>query len=134
LSDLLQTTVTLPQGGSSAGTVPTAVQGLLQAAQTDYQNALTALKSGDFATFGSDLQAMTQAISQAQSVIEQASPGSTPTTTTTTTLPHVGKKTRTSGTTTTTTAASASTTTSTSTGSGNTTSSVASASGRRGSP
>ena len=131
LSDLLQTTVTLPQGGSSAGTVPTAVQGLLQAAQTDYQNALNALKNGDFATFGQDLQAMTQAISQAQSVIQQASPGSTPTTTTTTTtVPRVGNRSHTSTPTTTTTTVPSTTTTSAPAGAGNTTTSVASAAGR----
>ena len=128
LSDLLQTTVSLPQGGSSAGTVPTAVQGFLQAAQTDYQNALNALKTGDFSTFGSDLQAMSQAISQAQSVIQQTSPGSVPTTTTTTTLPHVGKKSKAS---TTSTTAVPEPTTTTSAGAGVTTSSVASAAGRR---
>jgi hypothetical protein len=129
LSDLLQTQVTLPQGGSSAGTVPTAVQGLLLAAQTDYQNALNALKTGDFTAFGQDLQMMSQAITQAQSIIQQTAPGSTPTTTTTTTtVPKVGKKSSTSGTTST----SSTTTTTTSTGAGNTTSSsVASASGRR---
>jgi hypothetical protein len=132
LSDLLQTTVTLPQGGSSAVAVPTAVQGLLQAAQTDYTNALNALKTGDFTAFGQDLQMMSQAITQAQSVIQQTSPGATPTTTTTTTtVPKVGKKANTSGTTTTS-STTTTTSTTTSTGAGNgTTSSVASASGRR---
>jgi hypothetical protein len=135
LSDLLQTQVTLPQGGSSAGTVPTAVQGLLQAAQTDYQNALNALKTGDFTAFGQDLQMMSQAITQAQSIIQQTAPGSAPTTTTTTTVPKVGKKSNTSGTTTTSSTTTTTTSTTTSTGAGNTTtsSSVASAAGRRGS-
>ena len=47
LSDLLQTTVTLPSGSGlpSTGTVPAAVAGLLQQAQTDYNNALAALKA-----------------------------------------------------------------------------------------
>ena len=47
LSDLLQTTVTLPTGTGvpSTGTVPAAVAGILQAAQTDYNNALAALKA-----------------------------------------------------------------------------------------
>ena len=47
LSDLLQTTVSLPSesGVSSTGTVPLAVAGLLQQAQTDYTNALAALKA-----------------------------------------------------------------------------------------
>jgi hypothetical protein len=136
LSDLLQTTVTLPQGGgSSAGAVPTAVQGLLQAAQTDYQNALNALKTGDFTAFGQDLQMMSQAITQAQSIIQQTSPGATPTTTTTTTtVPKVGKKSRSGTTTTSSTTTTTTTSTTTSTGAGNTTtSSVASAAGRRGS-
>jgi hypothetical protein len=135
LSDLLQTQVTLPQGGSSAGTVPTAVQGLLQLAQTDYQNALNALKTGDFTAFGQDLQMMSQAITQAQSIIQQTAPGSAPTTTTTTTVPKVGKKSSTSGTTTTSSTTTSTTSTTTSTGAGNTTtsSSVASAAGRRGS-
>ena len=132
LGDLLQTTVSLPSGGSSAGTVPTAVQGFLQAAQTDYQNALNALKTGNFATFGTDLQMMAQEISQAQSVIQQAAPGSTPTTTTTTTLPKVGRKSKTGSTTTTTTSSSTTTsTTSTTSGGGGTTPTVASAAGRR---
>ncbi len=47
LSDLLQTTVSLPGTGvPSSSTVPTAVSGFLSAAQTDYSNALAALKAG----------------------------------------------------------------------------------------
>ena len=89
LSDLLQTTVSLPGTGvSSSGTVPTAVSGFLSAAQTDYSNALAALKAGNLAGFQTDVQAMQQAITQAQQVI--GTPKTTPTTTTTT-LPKVGK-------------------------------------------
>jgi len=90
LSDLLQTTVSLPSGGSvpSTGTVPTAVSGFLSAAQTDYTNALAALHAGNLAGFQSDIQAMQQQITQAQQVI--GAPKST-STTTTTTLPKAGK-------------------------------------------
>ena len=52
LSDLLNTTVSLPSesgGVSSTGTVPAAVAGILQQAQTDYTNALAALKAGNLA-------------------------------------------------------------------------------------
>ena len=89
LSDLLQTTVSLPgTGAPSSGTVPTAVSGFLSAAQTDYSNALAALKAGNLAGFQTDIQAMQQAITQAQQVI--GTPKST-STTTTTTPPKVGK-------------------------------------------
>ncbi len=90
LSDLLQTTVSLPSGASvpSTGTVPTAVSGFLSAAQTDYTNALAALHAGNLAGFQSDIQAMQQQITQAQQVI--GAPTST-STTTTTTLPKAGK-------------------------------------------
>jgi uncharacterized membrane protein (UPF0182 family) len=89
LSDLLQTTVSLPGTGvPSSGTVPTAVSGFLSAAQTDYSNALAALKAGNLAGFQTDIQAMQQAITQAQQVI--GTPKS-PSTTTTTTPPKVGK-------------------------------------------
>ena len=49
LSDLLQTTVSVPTGTgvTSTGTVPAAVAGILQTAQTDYNNALAALKAGN---------------------------------------------------------------------------------------
>jgi uncharacterized membrane protein (UPF0182 family) len=114
LSDLLQTTVSLPSGASvpSTGTVPTAVAGFLSAAQTDYTNALAALHAGNLAGFQSDIQAMQQQITQAQQVI--GAPTST-STTTTTTLPKAGKAStkKTTG--------STSTTSSTSSGSSSTT-------------
>ncbi len=121
LGDLLQTTVTLPTGSGgvpSSGTVPAAVAGYLQQAQTDYTNALAALKAGNLAAFQTDIQAMAQQITQAQQVL---SPGttSTTTTTTTTTVPRIkpGKtSTKTSSTTSTTSSKSSTTTVPTSTG------------------
>jgi hypothetical protein len=111
LSDVLQANVSLPSGGggTAAGIVPTAVAGYLAAAQTDYNNALAALKADNLATFQSDIQAMATVIGQAQSVLGAAAPG-TSTTTTTTTVPPIrpGKKTTKRGSTT-----STSTTTST---------------------
>jgi uncharacterized membrane protein (UPF0182 family) len=92
LSDLLQSTVSLPSGTGvpSTGTVPTAVSGYLAQAQADYSNALAALKAGNLAGFQSAIQAMQQQISQAQQVIGTPASAST-TTTTTTTPPKVGK-------------------------------------------
>ncbi len=116
LSDLLQTTVTLPSqsGAPSTGTVPAAVAGILQTAQTDYNNALAALKADNLAQFQTDLNMMAQAITQAQQVLGTPAPGSTPTTTTTTAPPvHVGKTSK-KGSTTSTTASKSSTSTSTS--------------------
>ena len=138
LGDLLQTTVTLPTGSSgvpSSGTVPAAVAGYLQQAQTDYTNALAALKAGNLAAFQTDIQAMAQQITQAQQVL---SPGTTSTTTTTTTtVPRIkpGKtSTKTSSTTSTTSSKSSTTTVPTSTGPGGgsttTSSTVASAAAR----
>ena len=98
LSDLLNTTVSLPSesgGVSSTGTVPAAVAGILQQAQTDYTNALAALKAGNLAEFQTDINQMQAAIAQAQQVIEATTPGATTTTTTTTTAPPVkGGKTK----------------------------------------
>ena len=48
-------------GVPSSGTVPAAVAGYLQQAQTDYTNALAALKAGNLAAFQSDIQAMAPA-------------------------------------------------------------------------
>jgi uncharacterized protein len=114
LSDLLQTTVLPPESGvTSSGTVPAAVAGLLQQAQTDYTNALGALKAQNLSQFQTDITAMQQAIAQAQDVIGATTPGAT-TTTTTTVPPGKGNKTsKKAGTTTTTThAATTSSTTS----------------------
>ena len=90
LSDLLRSTVSLPSesgGVSSTGTVPAAVAGILQQAQTDYTNALAALKARNLAQFQTDMNAMQAAIAQAQQVIGATTPGATTTTTTTTTTP-----------------------------------------------
>jgi hypothetical protein len=88
LSDVLHATVAAPNGNgsSSTGTVPAAVAGYLSAAQTDYTNALAALKQQNLAAFQADIQAMAQQIEQAQQLVGTTKPpGSTPTTTTTTT-------------------------------------------------
>jgi hypothetical protein len=131
LSDLLNTTVSVPSGSGgvpSTGTVPAAVSGILQQAQTDYTNALAALKAGNLAQFQTDVNQMQQAIAQAQDVIGATTPGATTTTTTTTVPPVKGGKTSKKDTTTTTHASTtASTTTSsvpTSTEPKNTTSST----------
>ncbi len=117
LSDLLQTTVSLPSesGVSSTGTVPLAVAGLLQQAQTDYTNALAALKANNLGQFQTDINMMQEAITQAQQVIGAQVP--TPSTTTTTTVPPVKgtKGSKKPGTTTTTTSASRASTSSSST-------------------
>ena len=49
--------------------MPAAVAGILQAAQTDYNNALAALKAGNLSQFQTDVQAMDQQIMQAQQVL-----------------------------------------------------------------
>jgi uncharacterized protein len=120
LSDLLNTTVSLPSesgGVSSTGTVPAAVAGILQQAQTDYTNALAALKAQNLSQFQTDINAMQASIAQAQQVIGATTPGATTTTTTTTVPPVKGGKTSKKATTTTTTTTHASTTASTTTGS-----------------
>ena len=117
LSDLLSTTVSLPSesGVSSSGTVPAAVAGILAQAQTDYTNALAALKAGNLAQYQTDIDQMQQAIAQAQDVIGATTPGAT--TTTTTTVPPVkgGKTSKKTGATTTTTHLSQTTSTTTTT-------------------
>jgi uncharacterized protein len=93
LSSLLNTTVSTPGnssgGGSSGtspgnGTVPTAVQQDLAAAQADYSNAQTALAAGDLGTYQSDINAMQQQIANAQQALGSAAGTGSPTTTTTT--------------------------------------------------
>jgi hypothetical protein len=104
LSDVLQTTVLPPgQSGSSTGTVPAAVAGILSQAQTDYTNAQAALKADNLAQFQTDIDAMQAAISQAQQVIQATTPGATTGSTTTTTVPPIKPKTTKKGATTTTT-------------------------------
>ena len=94
LSDILQTTVTVPSGSgvSTGGTVPAAVAGILQAAQTDYNNALAALTAGNLSQFQTDVQAMDQQIMQAQQVLSATGTATTTTTTTTTVPPVRGAK------------------------------------------
>ena len=138
LSDLLQTTVSLPTGTGgvpSSGTVPAAVAGYLTQAQADYTNALAALRAGNLATFQSDIQAMDQQITQAQQLLGDADAGVVIHDDDTTTSPvRPGKSSKTgSGSTSTTT--STTTTVPTSTrptgGASTTSSSVASAAARR---
>jgi hypothetical protein len=117
LSDILQTTVTVPSspGVSTSGTVPAAVAGILQAAQTDYNNALAALTAGNLSQFQTDVQAMDQQIMEAQQVLSATGTATTTTTTTTTTLPPVRGAKSTKKSTTTSTTPSTTTTVSTST-------------------
>ena len=113
LTDLLGTTVLPPgQSGTSTGTVPSAVTGILQNAQTDYTNAQAALKAGNLSGFQTDINAMEAAINQAQQVIGATTPSAT-TSTTTTTVPPIKPKTPKKGDTTTTTSHAATTSSST---------------------
>jgi hypothetical protein len=90
LSDVLQTTVLPPESGApSTATVPAAVAGILQTAQTDYTNALAALKADNLSQFQTDLNMMAQAITQAQQVLGTTVPNATSPSTTTTTAPPV---------------------------------------------
>ena len=59
---------------------------ILQAAQTDYTNAQTALTSGNLATYQSDIAAMEAEITQAEQILGPPPPG-TATATTSTTVP-----------------------------------------------
>jgi uncharacterized membrane protein (UPF0182 family) len=91
LSTLLNAPVSTPGGSpgggtspsSGTGTVPAQVQQELSAAQSYYQQALSALKAGNLGTYQSDIDAMDSEISSAQSALKAAS-GTTSTTTTTT--------------------------------------------------
>jgi uncharacterized membrane protein (UPF0182 family) len=92
LSTLLKTPVSTPGGtsgggtstGTGTGTVSTQVQNELAAAQSDYEQALAALKTGDLGTYQSDINAMYAAIQLAQSALKTGTSSSTTTTTTTT--------------------------------------------------
>ena len=79
---------------------------MLQQAQTDYTNALAALKAGNLPQFQTDINMMQQQITQAQQVIGAEAPTPSTTTTTTTVPPVKGAKGSTKATTTTTTSAS----------------------------
>jgi hypothetical protein len=117
LSDIFKTTVTTNSGSpttgtspaSSTGTLPTVVQQDLSAAQNLYNQAQTALKTGDLGTYQSDITAMDQQIAAAQTALgaQTGTSSSTSATTTTTTTAAKGstKKSTNSSTTTTTLAA-----------------------------
>ncbi|MGP0028918.1 MAG: UPF0182 family protein [Acidimicrobiales bacterium] len=107
LSDVLKTGVTTPSGQTAAaptgnsGTLPAQVAQDLQAAQSDYTQALSALSSGSLGSYQTDIQAMDQEITMAdQSLKAQDSAPST--TTTTTPAPKTSKTSSTSSTSTTT--------------------------------
>ncbi len=108
LTSLLNVPVSTPgnsSGGGSgttpgSGSVPTAVQQDLAAAQADYQNALKALAAGDLGGFQSDINAMQQQVTNAQQALGSATGAST---TTTTTVPSKSKSSKSTGNTSTTT-------------------------------
>jgi uncharacterized membrane protein (UPF0182 family) len=95
LSNVLSTTVTVPNGGSNSGSggsnttpVSGSVTALLNAATAQYLLAQAALKAGDLATYQADITQMYNDILQAQAQA-QGGAGSSggATTSTTTTLP-----------------------------------------------
>ena len=94
-----------PPPASTPGgtTVPAQVSGYLAAAQTQYQNALNALKAGNLAGYQSDIDAMAQQITLAQQALGKA-PGAGTGSTTTTTAPNSSKAKGSKSTTTSTTA------------------------------
>jgi hypothetical protein len=116
LSDVLQTTVSLPSGGGATNppaSVPAAVSQDLQAAQNDYNSAQADLKQGNLSGYQQEIAAMQAEIAQAQQVLgppPSATPNpastsnttstSTPSTTPTST-PSSGTKTSRTGSTTT---------------------------------
>lgn len=108
LSSLLNTTISTPgnsSGGGSGtspgtGTVPTAVQQDLAAAQADYTSALAALSADDLGTYQTDINAMQKQITNAQQALGSATGTST---TTTTTAPPKSKSSKSTGKTSTTT-------------------------------
>jgi hypothetical protein len=128
MSDI--THVALPSssnGGSSSGTVPAALQSILAAAQTDYENAQTALKAQNLQQYQADITAMEQQLASAQDVLNATTGGTT--TTTTTTRPKVpAKGTKKTGATTSTTTTTSTTPTSTEPRGGSSTTSSTSAS------
>ena len=72
------------------------MQQYLDAAQTDYTNALAALASGDLGGYQTNINAMQQNITMAQQALGTSSASTTPSTTTTTTVPTKSKSTKTS--------------------------------------
>jgi uncharacterized membrane protein (UPF0182 family) len=134
LADVLQTTVQLPSTGGAgstpgagtgpstgSGTVPAQVAGFLQQAQTDYQNALAALKAGNLANYQSDIMAMAQQLTAAQDALGPAAGTGSTTTTTTTPAKKAKKSTKSTGTTSSTTGATGTTSNSVSGGATGTT-------------
>jgi uncharacterized protein len=69
---------------STGGSVPAAVRNDLSQAQTDYQNAQTALQDGQLGTYQTDIAAMDNEITAAQSAATQAGKAASGATTTTT--------------------------------------------------
>jgi hypothetical protein len=132
LQDVLQTPVASTPGSgpvTTTGTVPTAVAQELQQAQTDYNNAQTALQQDNLAQYQSDINAMEQEIAAARQVIDST----TGSTTTTTTQPKGTKssKTATNSTSTTTSTAPSSTEPQGSSTTSTTSTTLASAAARR---
>jgi hypothetical protein len=131
LSDLLESgSVQLPSTGgsgsnpgSSGGSVPAQVAAYLAQAQTDYQNALAALKAQNLADYQSDIQAMSQALTAAQNLLPNSA-GTGATTTTTTPAKKVKKSNSSTSSTSSTTGATG-TTSSTSAGTAGTTATTA---------
>jgi hypothetical protein len=72
--------------------VPTQVQDELNAAQSYYEQALTALKAGDLGTYQSDINSMDSEIQAAAERLKAASGTSTTTATTTTTTTPAKKQ------------------------------------------
>jgi uncharacterized membrane protein (UPF0182 family) len=102
LSSLLKTPVSsggsqAPPTGPSTGTgpVPAAVQQALTMAQTDYTNARAALQAGELGTYQTDINAMQQEITSAQSALSTSTTTTTTPTTTTTTVPPKSTKNKT---------------------------------------
>ena len=123
LSDLFGTSVSTSQGATSppttvTGSVPTAVQQDLAAAQNLYSQAQAALKTGDLGTYQSDITSMEQQITAAEQLLKASSGSSSGSTATT---PKASK----SG------SSKASTTTTTSTPGQSTTSSTVASADRR---
>lgn len=93
LSAVLNTTVSTssPSSGAGSGPVtsvngqlPAQVQSDLQAAQTDYNNTLAALKFDQLGTYQSDITAMDQQIANAQASLKSSTGSSSGVTSTTT--------------------------------------------------
>lgn len=90
------TTPTTPTSPTTSSSSEAAAQQQLQRAASDYQQAENALKLGDLGTYGTDIQAMDNAVAAAQQDLGASASGATttpatgsaPTATTTTTTPR----------------------------------------------